>query len=279
MLLCIIFVLVNGVACKSETLPEKKDSTKEVNNKNVKKYSKEVFIEKEDDWIYYLHITKIENVDKMVFSFDGINLKYNKLDNYYVPVRDTEGNEIDRAEGFPMLSRSAENRNEIKEINNFLNNKQFIEDISEKDLLELELKSVNKEDLINLVNKSIKAEFIDLSSDNDMLKMTFFDNIQNEIDDNTILQLSYYNPIGGLYKVKIEVISVEGENNIYLSDKIADGSASSEEKDMYANFKKMGESIVKSQKFDIQNEYSNLSGKYYEKVFEILNNLQTSIKK
>lgn len=100
---------------------------------------------KNDGWIYLFEINYQNNVnDKKLYIFDGYNLKYDKLDGYYIPVIDsTTGKEVDRViPNYITLGISEKYKEDIKKISDFFNEKQFTNKITLKDLNSLNISCV-----------------------------------------------------------------------------------------------------------------------------------------
>ena len=258
--------------------------TKERNNgyqtgDDSKRYVKESFIDKSNDWIYFIHVTKYENESKLEFFFDGINMKYKKLKGYYIPTYDNSGNEIGQNEANPKLSNSRREKREVERINNFLNREQFTSDITIKDLEKLELDIFSKNDIVKLINKLNDVEYIDVDDDSDMLYLSYYDNVQMRIDNNTILQFAYYNPAGGVQRIHTDIIYNNDGKEEYLSDRINGENATKQQKELYSNLEQIGDYIIKNQTFAVRNKFKNLKGKEYNVLFKHLNNMNASLQK
>lgn len=239
--------------------------------------SKEAFIDKQDGWIYYLHVSKKAGTEKLEFNFDGVNIKYQELPGYYIPVKDKNGKEIDKASGTPMLSRSVKYKYDTSLINNYLNKKQFVSEISEDDLVNLELQLLTKGDIVALVNQVCKLDFVNIDSDIDMLYAPGYISAEQIIDENTVLQFGYYNRVGVVQKTWFDVIYQQGEKRTYLSDMVVDGSATNEQKELYSNLKNIGETIIQTQKFNVKKQFVELTNKEYDVLFSKLEVMQTNM--
>ena len=69
------------------------------------------------------------------------------------------GEEIERIPSkYATLSTSEKYRDEIKEINNFFNNKKFVREITLKDLDTLNVTKISKSYLVDLFNRTINSQ-------------------------------------------------------------------------------------------------------------------------
>lgn len=274
--ICIIVIMLSCVACKGkqniDKLPEKKEKTSEAVENMKKRYVKEAFIDKEDGWIYYIHVTKFEGENKLSYEFDGVNMKYYRLDGYYIPMYDENDKEIGQCGTEPMLSYSKKTEKDVESVVKYLEKKQFGDnDITEQDMKELKLTSVSKKDVVEIYNKLNDLEYIDVGADIDMLYLSFHDIQQKNIDDKTKLQVAYYNPSGGIRRMHIDILYNNNGKDEYLSDLVENGTASQQQKDLYINLGKIGQSVIDNQSFAVEKNFTNLQGKEYDALFKYLN--------
>lgn len=210
---------------------------------------------KNDGWIYLFEINYQNNVnDKKLYIFDGYNLKYDKLDGYYIPVIDsTTGKEVDRViPNYITLGISEKYKEDIKKISDFFNEKQFTNKITLKDLNSLNIKNFDKNYLVNMFNKCLDEEL--KTQPGEYYESSFVDKVNVESTDNNMdgtWQLSYLLDFGYIYDVDIEFIS---NKNDYLSD---DKLNVSNKEEIINYINNLEENIIKNQSFKTPNTLNN----------------------
>ena len=120
-----------------------------------------VFDELEDGWVYGFEIIYADENQTINYIFDGYNLKHKpEGTEYYISYKNMEtGEEIERIPSkYATLSTSEKYRDEIKEINNFFNNKKFVREITLKDLDTLNVTKISKSYLVDLFNRTINSQ-------------------------------------------------------------------------------------------------------------------------
>lgn len=267
--LCII-LLLNSSGCNKE------ESNEFVGLPYV---SKCVYVDKEDGWFDYfcIELSKKDEAKKSVdgnyefnqdtnYIFDGINLKYQTLDDHYIPIYDKTNKEVDKVDApYPSLSVSATYRDEMKRINTFFNNKKFAEKITGEDLKDLQLDKIDKETLVNLFNMAYEKDPIELGEYINIPSISIKSSILN---NDYQFQVGYFAEYGNIIKINIEVLYEDGT---YLSDLISNDDSTNEQDELYKKLNNIEDFIIYNQKFDI----SKYSG--YNKELEALLNLMNRI--
>lgn len=234
----------------------------------------------EDEWIYSLclYYPKIDkniketaqnyNSDN-IFSvvFDGYNLKYKKLDGFYIPVRDSDGMIIGQLDApIPSLSVSEELRDEIKIINDYFNNKKFSSVIDDANLNDLRINKIDKKMLSKLYNDSYNNEPIKLGK---FINLPQVDIIIGDKFENLKYSIGYYIEYGKLLKIHIDMIYEDG---IYLSDLVCNGDASDKEINQYYELKNIEKYIIDNQDLNIS-QYKNENMMYLDELKLLLNSI------
>lgn len=188
-----------------------------------------VYDEKEDGWIYTFEIYYPDSdKEDNIYMFDGYNLKYKKLDGFYVPVIDREsGKVIDKiTPEYITLSISEKYGEDIRKIVEFFNKKQFVKTISENDLNELNINTIEKKYLVDIYNRTIESE---LKTEPGKFNGSYsVGKVNLDSSDKNLqgeLQLSYLIDYGNIIDVNIEFID---KNGTYLSDKSKEKLSSDE---------------------------------------------------
>ena len=137
-ILIIVSLLITGCNNKKRENIYKEDETCD------KPYTQKAGYSITDDgWIYVIENNFGCKGDYL--SFDGYNMKYKKLENYYTRVHDQYGNITKDYSGYAalILTDSTKEYAEVKNIGKFLTEKKFSKSITKSDLEELKLEELN----------------------------------------------------------------------------------------------------------------------------------------
>ncbi len=193
---------VNANSIKNEINFTKKGSFKEIG----------------DNWIYYFDILDHKDKSENYYVFDGYNVKYTFLEDYSIKTIDAETKEViyKTTSETPILSRSDNFGNEIIEINDFFNEKQFNSAITISDLDELNTTYITKELLVEMFNNAILSNVVDEPGkyiEYSHLGKVIIDSISD--NQKGKWELTYINDYGYL---KYVTIDLKYEDGTYLSD-------------------------------------------------------------
>lgn len=160
----------------------------------------------------------IKNDGNSVYDFNGYNLKYDKLDGYYIPVIDENDEIIYKIDPpSPTLAYSDDYREDIKSINNLFNEKQFKNKITLDDVKNLNLTNLDKEYIVNLFNKAIDSE--ELTEQGEYIDNIVYGRVETESTDSNLKGkyiLTYTIDYGYISNVYIDF---ENNNGEYISSK------------------------------------------------------------
>lgn len=167
----------------------------------------------EDGWTIGFKIYYHPN-DRITYSFNGYNMKYEELDGYYVPMIDsTTGEVVEKLKPDVIrLSTSEKLSGEINDINEYFNEKKFKESIILSDLDELKTNKIDKEYLVELFNKTINSE--ELTSKGNYADSSLFDRVEVEsttTDLEGTWKLSYTVDYGNITNIYIDLVSKDGK--------------------------------------------------------------------
>lgn len=220
----ITFVLIVGITMKSMKVAKAEEI------KKVTYSQKSYFDYKEDGWVYNFEIDYPNDDGKIVYMFDGYNLKYKELEGYYVPVIEKgTGKILDKIiPEYITLSISEDYREDIVKIVNFFNQEQFDKEINLSDLEDLQLEKIDKSYLVYIFNKTLNAdlktepgEYYNSSVLGKVNVISSDENMPGE------WQAIYILDYGNVEKVNVEFIDKSG--NYVLNDE----STSSKYKEFY----------------------------------------------
>ena len=248
----------------------KKDFFEE-NQDAIKSYAERIAITKgEDGWYYQFLTTTYDNGNDDTNNFlIGCNLKYSKLDNYYVPVYSEDGELIDKWPSFPRLSTSQKSINGVTEadevgiVDDFFDEKQFRREITVEDLADLKLYHLDKNLIVELFNKSYNTDF-----DKTITKFNLSGcSIKSDSEqDGYKYNIGVMHLRRGIGVIRIDLLYSDGT---YLSDLVDDGKATNKQKEIYENFKKIEDYIVENQEVNIRDVF-NLDDEVYTRLFNII---------
>lgn len=207
-------------------------------------------IKKGDGWVLYCIIEKDNNEETPNrYILNGVNLKYKNMEGYYLPVLDENGNEISQEKtSIPMYIHNPNQKEDILNVNQYFDEKQFNEEIQLSDLDDLELQYLNKEGIVQLFNQALKDQYYEKGFGPYNIKES--NCVQKTLLDGSILQLSYVGAYGYIRNVNIEYIN---SNHAYLSDLVVNHEASEEEIAAQESLDQLEKDIVKNQKANLEN--------------------------
>lgn len=245
-----------------------KEDNQSINYKPSKFIDKVAFKEKEDGWVSYLYI-EVGKKDINSFDmagncdmdeiyavfYDSVNLKYSKLDGYYIPVIDSSGKESDKITSvMPSLARS-EHRDEVSDLNKYLSEKKFKDDITIADLDDAPCENLDKNEIVELYNQALKKEPKGypngLTYSINKERNSFTKNLSN----GGVLQVSYI-----LEQVRIGVLNIEyiDPNGDYLSDLIVSEDATSEQIQAQKTIDNIEASILEKQTIEVSEDIESI---------------------
>lgn len=242
---------------------------------------KQVYLQKDDGWVSYLYI-EVEKKDKDTIEvkdnedlnkitgvyYDCINLKYDHLDGYYVPVNDEKGNEIDQITGVMPSYSTSDKRDDIVRINEYLTEKKFKSTITVQDLDDVKCDKLDKKEIVKLYNEALEKEYLgypgDISYGNNHGTIGKYIDLKN----GGKLWLGCIIEQARLGVVNIEYID---ENGNYLSDLCKDGKANNEQKQAQKQLDEIEKKIVDHQSIKV-NEVISLIPDFNKCMNELLAN-------
>lgn len=263
-----LIILITSVTLCNNTNKEEKD-----NKINYDYGEKMAYIKKENGWYYYLYTNT--NND---YFFDGCNLKYPDLENYYINIyKDrTEQEIVQKFKTFPTLSTSDNKkknatlmeREEVEKIDDFFNNTSFSNIISETDLENLNLENFNNNDIIKLYNELYEKKF---STDIIPYALHECDYKSDSSKDGFYVFIGFLIERKGIAAIEIDLVFDNGE---YLSDKINNNTASKKEIKIYENLQNIEKYVIDNQTFDNLEENINLNDSIYKRIYKILSSIE-----
>ncbi len=141
--------LISGCNKSQENSPTNNDDFYEVKS----------YLEKNNDWIYYMNISYNKYGEIKYYEFNGINKKIDKIENLYMPLREN-GKIVDKLDpACNCLNYYQPYKKEFDNINDFFNSNKFQKEISIDTLNDLNTKYYSKSDLVYLFNEAIKLDY------------------------------------------------------------------------------------------------------------------------
>lgn len=240
----IIFLVLSS--CSSNIT---NDETVEIN------FSTKSVVYENDGWLYYCYVdfdkdSSLQNSRTKSYAFDAYNLKYKTLEDYNkIPVINENTNEI---EGYfessvPAISYNSQYSNDIQVLNDWLNTNQPTNNIEIKDLNDLNLQNIDIELFVAMFNEMINSESLKTGKfgylpEADISQETLF-------EDGYKWQVGFFISHGILTSIDIELIYEDSEKEIHLSDIIALGNCSTEQKQIQDAIDALETGIMNNQDF------------------------------
>ena len=206
-----------------------------------------------DGWIYYFKIVYPETGGDKSYVFNGYNLKYKEMDGYSIPVVDRKTKEVVELikPNYVSLINSEVHRQDLINIKDFFNEKQFDRKINVEDIKDLNFDVVSKEYLVDLFNKTIESS--KERQDGKYANASFFDiktidSTEKDLDGKW--QVAYILKNGDLYDVNIEFISSDGN---YISDTQTMATKNNNDKSLFEEIEKIEDLLIKNQSLSLEN--------------------------
>lgn len=277
-LLCIIFVLFIIVVISWFTLNNNNNLKSNDENTSITTWKKYI-LPKDDGWYYFITSDKVivaneEGNDENTIYYtriDGCNIKYEHLDDNYVPIIDDRNpnNNSKVLASPPNLVNSYKSKDgkktetdELDEINALISERQWDKKITDEDLSSLKFVNFNKKDIILLWNNLYELDY-----SNNLGDYKNFSSCTIEKKEDSHFQVGIIFSYGYIAVVKINYIYDDGT---YLTEKIESNKANSEEKEIYNNIIKIEEEIIKDGNFYLKDKFNDLKNdSFYNELFNI----------
>ena len=263
----ILFLVIVGVITSKSNL-EKSDFFEE-NKDAIKNYAEKIaIIEGSDAWYYQFLIATPDNGKTTNNFFNGCSLKYSQLEDYFIPVTEN-GKVVEKIIIHPNLVASQKSKNDVTEasevimIDDYFDEKQFKKEIDISDLDGLEIHNFDKEFIVDLFNKTYNMPY-----DKTITKFNLAGcSIQSDTEqDGYKYNIGVMHLRRGIGVIRIDLLYSDGT---YLSDLVDDGKATNKQKEIYENFKKIEDYIVKNQEVNIRDVF-DLDDEVYTRLYEII---------
>ncbi|MDD4592749.1 MAG: hypothetical protein PHG06_20345 [Parabacteroides sp.] len=234
--------------------------------------------EKEDGWVYFFNYEyTLDNngqLEKAYYNFGGDNLKHKHIEGLDIPIIDEQtGRIIDYAtSSFPYLLLNQDIKPDLLEIQRFFFMKQFVVPIEMADLEELVLKTINKEEVLELFNEAIGKDRL---TQGNYAHIPGADIKQEEILSGYQWQVGYFISYGNIVHIRIELIYDETN---YISDLVEKNEANESQFEIYENIINIEKDIIENQSFISGIEgYKDLSigNIRFERLFNLLEDLES----
>ena len=238
-LLMTIGLMLILTGCNS-TKEEKKDTSQTVGFYEVMSY-----LDKEDNWIYTFTLSYDKEKNITYRQFNGFNMKYDTMDGFYIPILD-EKTEKEVGQLPPSIINLVNDQihdEEFDKINDFFNEKKFVNYITIDDLKSLKTSYFSKEDLVILYNR-----VLDLEPAESLGKYNYSINfLKSKEEKDRRWQIVTLGTFGYLDKVRIDL---KYKNGKYLSDLAQSGEASNEQQNTYKILEAIQTELLKNKEID-----------------------------
>lgn len=205
----------------------------------------------EDGWVYYCYAVyegdALQNTDELLYYYYGAcNTKYKSIKGYdKVPIVDTKTGEIiEYAESqMPHLLYGANERTELENLNDYLNEKKFCEETSSDKMKDFNFEKLDEKLFIDLFNQMISSAPIE---DHGFCEWPESGMIQDEALDGYQWQIGFYVAHGTLVDITITPVVIQNEQGINLSDL---DSMDAEDDELCSFLEAMEKDIIEKQSF------------------------------
>lgn len=267
-IICIVFVSISLIACTTK----KTDKETNENEKAVNIMASLSAIKELDDGWYGTITIVIPKNNMESESIKGnydlkniqsvhvnvINVKYQKLEGFYIPLKNKEGEETGKMTTvMPTFLQSPQYGDMMAEIGNFLANQKFAREIVVEDLKDLVIKGIAKEDIVFLYNQAI-SKVPDKKNDV-FLNIKYFNMGMTTLKNGDKIQVGYVSNYTDIGVCNIEYIL---KDDTYLSDVVKQKKATEEQIAFQAKLDSIEDNLVKTQ--DI-NKIESLGTNEYDK--------------
>lgn len=260
---------------------ERKDTLTEVEDDTYGEFVgiKKTVIEGTDGWYYTFAINNFKKDNKIITTnfYNGYNLKYEKMEDCNMIVYDdATGEVLRRIPTFPTFASSEKTKNgvrerdEIKAINQYFDEKQFNKEITIDNLYDLKTENFSKKQILDLYNKTIKKEAFNGFSD---FNLNAYEFKKIEINKNYTINMGILSERIGVIALRIDILYNNGK---YLSDLVEKKKASLEQIEIYNNFKKIEKQFVDTQNINIREEF-DLNDKIYDEIFKVIESFDKEV--
>lgn len=232
-------------------------------DKDLLRQFKSYSVEIDDGWFYYITNDKIEIKDdefKYITFINGCNLKYETIDDNYIPVINQTTKEIESkipstpptlVTSYRTRDKNKTENDELHDLNLFFNNIDINKKLSFEDINNIEFVNFDKNTIISLWNNVQSMKYNDKFGEYTALGQCFY---RKENKTDNYFQVGVLASSGYLEKVRIDYYS----NGKYLSDLVKNNEVTEEEKDMYEKLKKIEDMVIKNGTFKVINENDEL---------------------
>ncbi len=233
--------------------------------------TKAVVNEREDGWYYFSSYSYTDTTGYNSFVYNAYNLKYKHIEGYDVPIVDKDtGEVVDYAKtSLPYLSLNPEVTQDVTNINTYFEEKRLGTSIELSDLDGLELTYFNKQDFLEIVNNTLAQE---PQPDGKYGALPEADIFQEDTPiDGYRWQIGYFCSHGNILAARIELL-YEGDS--YLSDLVADGKATPEQRQIYEASKQLETFILEKQSFLLEASPAQLHGVSFKRLAHLAGQIE-----
>ncbi len=218
--------------------------------------SRMAVLEKDDGWVarFNIEYPALNSKEPHYYSYGCHNFKYKSLKGYIAKGEEEDENgkfEYDVETNHPNCIYNKEYSVDIEAISKYFEEKKFKAPIKMEDLAGLELKKVDKNELLDLYNRAITSELVTKYGNYGRYPQAGLQ-IERKFDKYT-WYVGYLLNMGKIVYINLE-LKIDDE---YLSDKIKNNTASQEEIEIFSNIKKIEDYVLKKQNFALNEEFMN----------------------
>lgn len=222
-------------------------------NKSEFNFEEKTIIHERDDGWYEFSSILYDNKDYYYYEYNSFNLKYDYIDGYDILIYDEKtGEQVEKARSvLPYLSLLPDVDSDITEIAKLFKKEKFMNQITIDDLESLELKVIDKKELMNRFNETVVQEELE---DGKQTKVPSFYLLQSDEINGYKWQVAYFVAHGNIIAFRVELLLDEDK---YLSD-ISIEDMDNKQKEIAKKIEEIEDAVLNSNDFAIDSSYDSL---------------------
>ena len=234
--------------------------------------SKVAIEEGENGWVYFFlcEYYKGEN-EPYVYVYNAYNMKYKEVEGFEVEMLDMEGNILGSFKpSIPCIILNDNYLNDIQKMLAYFEETKPTEQLNEEEESHITTDLLDKKQVVKLFDEMIESDYVD---DGKYDYLPEADTVKEISEEGDCWQVSFLIIHGVIVKTNIEYIY---DDEVYLSDKVKEGTASDDELYIDKIVSAIESDIVEGQSFVVNR---NVYGDIAEEAYERLNGILQSIEK
>ncbi len=244
----------------------------EVNLEEMYKfYTKAAYKQTEDGWFHYFLIEFDKETDEpLAYTYDAYHLKYKRLSDYVIEIElDDQAPTV----GYPSAPYYLLNNDydkDFDELENFFETNKPLSRLTEEQIAEIDIKTLDKDMIIELFNTAIESEPL---SDGKYYYMPEAAIWQEKLNGNYYWQIGYFCVHGEIASINIELMYEDGT---YLTDIVSAGDGDQTQIAIDKMITVLEDKIMTNQNFTLpENSFEGVSDEVYGRLNTLMERMLT----